>query len=215
MADPGARARLSDLALDLGLEYADLPGNVLAHFLRRAAILACGHDLCPREARPRIRGDGGRVLLLPPGGDEEVHAVLGFRALPTPEAPCPERTRRYCREPASLGDGATALWLSGPGEVSIRRPAGLAWPGLYEVAFSARPTRDAQTIDARLASDHLEVLLDGARWLIHGVSGKPWSQPALAEAHRARFLQGLGQAKALWLSGRQRGLQRLAGRRIV
>ena len=77
--------------------------------------------------------------------------------------------------------------------------------GRFEVRFSVVPGPEACEIDAVLAEDFYEVLLDGARALAYDLSGKPWSDPSRGQEYRRRFLAGLAAAKIEQLARWQRG----------
>jgi hypothetical protein len=204
---------LASLASDLGYEFADMPGNLLIHYLRRSAILMCQQgDLAPQE-RLIQTVPGIEAYPLEPDEETEIWAILGVRSVANQ---WPENVLTPGFEPDDFWLGAmTHFWFEPPATVHFRRDPGWQSHGRYKVIFSATPTRDACEIDAVIGDNYYDTLINGARWLIHEVSGKPWSEPNLANMYRQKFYSALQANKAHELTGRQRGFLKLAHRRIL
>ena len=153
--------------------------------------------------------------LLEPPEDSSVWAILAVRPVVVPGTLNVETVRRYRDPPEGAFASGVSFWFEPPATVWLRRAPCGPLTGVYEVDFSTVPNPDACAIDPALAVDNYETLINGARWLIHEVSGKPWSSPELAGLYRMKFLSGVQAAKGFELTGRQRGLLKMAVRRIV
>jgi hypothetical protein len=202
---------------DLRFEFMDMESDLAVHYLRRAAIFMCRRgDLSRQKQIVRVWPNVETYLLEPVDGTELVH-ILGVRVQGELNDLCGVwRVARLTGEPERLSPGyGVATWFEAPNIIHFRRAAGFNGDGDYEVEFSTCPTRDACEIDQRLYDEHYETLIDGARWLIYDVAGKPWFNPTLAKEYNSRFVTGIMRAKTQSLMGQQRGKMRLAYDRVL
>jgi hypothetical protein len=204
--DARPRVDLEDLTEDLVFEFPDFPLETLVYYLRRAAMIMCRDGaLVPRVLKVTTSpGVGGYPLETSDG--EEVVSVLSVRD---------KNGREVARHPGDPGPGVVGprCWLDPQAVFQIRGTP--ARPAEYFVEVAVAPAADAWTVDAFVGSDHLETLLTGAKSLIYGIRGKPWSDPAAAADLKRRFEAGIGEAKFDQIKGSQWGVMRLKQRRVL
>jgi hypothetical protein len=198
------KTNLLDLTADLKFEFSDMADDLAAHYLLRAARYMCRSGDLVRHTNVIHTQPGIENYLLEADDDSDVWAILNVR--PRSGGVCVERILRLREEP-HLPVRGTAVWLEAPRTIHIRQLTGFYNKGCYDVEFSTIPAKDACAIDDRLAVENYETLLNGARWFIHGVSGKPWFSLDVAALYEAKFKAGIQAAKLFDLSGRQRGTQ--------
>jgi hypothetical protein len=124
------------------------------------------------------------------------------------------RIVRLALDPKGRGPGGIAFWHDREqSEVHIEH--GSLRPGLFRVDYSACPPPDAEELPALFASEAHGPLLDGVRARVHATPGWPWYSPEASEAHRRRSAAGAREVKIARMRGHQRGLMRMAQRRVL
>jgi hypothetical protein len=199
---------LEDILDDLSYEFSHIPVDALEHYVRRAAIIMCRNgDLARQKVIVRTQPNVPNYLL-EPSDDSEIVALMDVKAIDG----CMWSTQvnRVTARPTRFGVGAT-VWFEPPNELFIHSD----YEGTYAVDFSVAPTRDACEIPAVLYNNYYEVLMSGARYFVHDVADKPWTDKKVSMLHYELFLRGIKNAKIDSLMGFQRGFLQLKRQRVV
>jgi len=189
-----------DAAKLLLIETPEIPDALAAEMLRRAAIVFCTRSLAHRATLPRFDLVAGQsTYALSPPTDTEIVEIIRLV-----NVPANQQIEKRTEEQLMWGDAAYLSGTSGQPEVFTYEPGSnelALYPEPSSSAVAAmqarvalRPIAAAAQIDDQVWNRWSDALLDGARFNLYRIPGKPWSNGEAARLAFEQFDLAISQA---------------------
>lgn len=191
---------IADAAKLLLIETPEIPDILAEEMLRRSAIVFCTRSLALRKTLDKIDivGNQASYTLVPPTDTEVVEVVRLLNVQSN------QQLEKRTDEQLMWGEGAYLNGATGTPEVFTFEP-GTNMLTLYPTPANSaaaallprvalRPTATAATFDDALWNRWSEALLDGARFNVYRIPGKPWSNGDAARLAYEQFDLAISQA---------------------
>ena len=177
-------ARLRD---ELVFEFPELPTQLLDYQILKASIvMARKGKIVRRNAIINARQCVTRYLLESPDG-MKICAVMSIRNEPICGKFDYEVPTRFVA-PTGLRDCAREVaWYDDAESVLHINPKYLH--GRYHVCMAVEPQRDACELPEVYETEYLDTLMAGAKAYIMLISGRPWTNIQLGQAHLNDFME--------------------------
>lgn len=175
-------ARLRD---ELVFEFPELPTQLLDYqILKAAIIMARKAKIVRRHAIINARQCVTRYLLESPDG-MRICGVMSIRNEPICGKFDYEVPTRFT-PPAGLRDCAREVaWYDDAESIIHINPKYIC--GRYHVLMAVEPTRDACELPEVYETEYLDTLMSGAKAFTMLISGRPWTNIQLGQAHLHDF----------------------------
>lgn len=190
--EPHKTVALSKFHPELRFEFPDLPEALFNFALLRAARTLATDGKVIRRRVTVYPYPNVETYKLQSHDGMEICAILGIRALMADNSTrwiprtfdTPDTLCECSRDMAWYDDMAE--------ELHIRQKCGCR--GVYFVSTAVRPADDACELPAEFYSEHLDLLLLGAKSRILRMNNKPWTNLQLATLYEKGFYDGIATA---------------------